>query len=327
MLASCQLDLKFSNVRLHLLIQLPEYKVYGGWPNSGEVDVMEAVGHEQDLFFGTVHTAAYNGMAGTQKGRAISKSKDDFHIFEVDWKEDRIQFAIDGQIYFEYMRGDTFDVWPFDQEFHLIMNVAVGGTWGGAQGVDEASFEGDGQVMEVDWVRVYGHATPQPTNQPTTSPSSPNPGNYCGCSSCSQQVWDTMVTDNDGTYSCGGRITWLQSAQSYSEESACAKVESEFPDLCKCNPFTCDTPTAVPSSAPSKEPTAQPVLTFCGCASCTQHVWDTVATDNGGSYSCGGRITWLQNTQGYSEAGACEKVSDEFPSLCTCNPTSCNFFD
>ena len=125
MLASCQLDLKFSNVRLHLLIQLPEYKVYGGWPNSGEVDVMEAVGHEQDLFFGTVHTAAYNGMAGTQKGRAISKSKDDFHIFEVDWKEDRIQFAIDGQIYFEYMRGDTFDVWPFDQEFHLIMNVAV----------------------------------------------------------------------------------------------------------------------------------------------------------------------------------------------------------
>ena len=105
-------------------------------------------------------------------------------------------------------------------------------------------------------------ATLQPTNQPTTSPSSPNPGNYCGCISCTQQVWDTMATDNDGTYSCGGRITWLQSAQSYSEEGACAKVESEFPDLCKCNPFTCDTPTpmptAPPSSSPSKQPTSLP---------------------------------------------------------------------
>ena len=52
--------------------------------------------------------------------------------------------------------GSGSSVWPFDQEFHLIMNVAVGGTWGDQQGIDTAAFEGEGKVMEVDWICVYG---------------------------------------------------------------------------------------------------------------------------------------------------------------------------
>ena len=153
------------------LWMLPEDKVYGAWPNSGEIDVMESVGHESNLFHQTVHTTTYNGMIGNHKGKRVSRNKDDFHTFEIDWKEDIIQFAVDGQVYFKYYRSGDSNVWPFDQRFHLIMNVAVGGTWGGVNGVDGAAFEGEGQTMEVDWIRVYGDATPSPSKQPTESPS------------------------------------------------------------------------------------------------------------------------------------------------------------
>ena len=79
---------------------------------------MEAVGHEKDRFYGTVHLEAFNGMIGNQKGGVISKSKDDWHVFEVDWQEDVIKFAIDSQVYFEYpTQGDgSSKYWPYDQE-------------------------------------------------------------------------------------------------------------------------------------------------------------------------------------------------------------------
>jgi len=79
---------------------------------------------------------------------------------------DRIQFAIDGQVYMEYPRRGGSNVWPFDQDFYIIMNLAVGGNWGGLGGVDANSFEGNGQTMEVDWVRVYSNP-----NTPGTSPT------------------------------------------------------------------------------------------------------------------------------------------------------------
>ena len=95
-------------------------------------------------------------MIGTQKGSSISLSKDEWHIFEIDWTKDVIRFAVDKQVYFEFQKGDSISVWPFDQEFHVIMNVAVGGNWGGQQGIDSDAFVGFGQVMEIDYVRVYG---------------------------------------------------------------------------------------------------------------------------------------------------------------------------
>ena len=148
---------------------------------------------------------------------------------------------------------------------------------------------------------------------------------YCGCSSCDQHVWDVMATDASGTFSCGSRISWLQNAQGYSESQACTQVASEFPDTCLCNSASC-VATPPPTISPTKKPTAPPVVTYCGCDSCTQNIWDRIATDAGGSYSCGARISWLQSAQGYSEAGACEKVSTEFPnSICgpSCNPSLC----
>lgn len=136
---------------------LPEYWKYGGWPNSGEIDVMEAVGYEDNKFHGTVHTEAYNHAINTQKGGSVSATTADWHVFEIDWQIDKIRFAIDRKVYYEFSPINVNDKkeWPFDQEFHLLFNIAVGGTWGGSQGVDKGAFEGDGQYMEVDWVRAY----------------------------------------------------------------------------------------------------------------------------------------------------------------------------
>ncbi len=131
--------------------------LYGDWPASGEIDIMEHVGYEDDIVHGTVHTEAFNHMIGTQDTGVIPVSVDGWHTYDIIWGEDEIEFIIDGLKYHEFVRKDSaiYKEWPFDQDFHLILNVAVGGSWGGQQGVDEASFEGDGQIMEVDWVRVY----------------------------------------------------------------------------------------------------------------------------------------------------------------------------
>jgi len=138
-------------------------------------------------------------------------------------------------------------------------------------------------------------------------------------------VWDSFATDSAGTFTCGGRINWLKTVQGYDEASACAKVSDEFIDgPCGpvCDPSKCDPPTLEPTQHPS--PT--PVATFCGCDSCTQEVWDSFATDSAGTFTCGGRINWLKTVQGYDEASACTKVSDEFvdgPCGSVCNPLKC----
>jgi len=137
------------------LWMLPDSNIYGGWPNSGEIDIMEFVGYQTDQFYGTVHTAAYNHMIGTEKGSSVEGDETDWHVFEINWEPTRIQFAIDSMIYFEFLQGVASDQWPFDQDFYIIMNVAVGGFWGGSRGIDDAAFHENGQIMEVDWVRVY----------------------------------------------------------------------------------------------------------------------------------------------------------------------------
>ncbi len=134
---------------------LPTDSPYGGWPNSGEIDIMEHVGYNQDTIFGTVHTEKYNGMIGTQVGGQMfnSSSEDTFHTYSIKWAEDKIEWFIDDKKYFEYLNErNGSQAWPFDQAFHLILNVAVGGHWGGAKGVDQNIFP---QAMEVDYVRVY----------------------------------------------------------------------------------------------------------------------------------------------------------------------------
>ena len=125
--------------------------------SSGEIDIMETVGYETEKFFGSVHTESFNHGIGTEKTGGVVASKDDWHIFDIDWQEDCIRFAIDGRIYFEFKPDDVSDYkqWPFNQDFHILLNIAIGGNWGGTTGVSFDSFDGDGQFMEIDYVRVY----------------------------------------------------------------------------------------------------------------------------------------------------------------------------
>ena len=132
---------------------------YGGWPESGEIDIMEHVGYEPDSIYGTIHTKAYNHLNGTQKGGVLytPKSEQQFQTYILDWKEDQMDWYIDGEKYFTFKNDNTDSTaWPFDQKFHMILNLAVGGNWGGRHGIDESIWP---QQMEVDYVRIYQDQT------------------------------------------------------------------------------------------------------------------------------------------------------------------------
>ena len=126
-----------------------------GWPRCGEIDIMENVGFEPDRIHGTVHTDAYNHTKNTQKGAelAVPGVSDGFHLYAIDWTPERIDFFVDTTAYFTF-RKESSDpsVWPFDAKHYLILNVAVGGSWGGLHGIDTLVFP---QRMLVDYVRVY----------------------------------------------------------------------------------------------------------------------------------------------------------------------------
>ena len=135
---------------------LPTYWKYGGWPASGEIDIMEHVGYDPGVVHGTIHTEAYNHMKQTQKEGIIKipDAQDEFHVYAVDWEKDKMDFYVDDRLYHTVTRdpADDYRGWPFDQRFYLIMNIAVGGNWGGAKGVDPDIWP---QRMEIDYVRVY----------------------------------------------------------------------------------------------------------------------------------------------------------------------------
>jgi len=126
-----------------------------GWPECGEIDIMENVGFSADFVHGNVHTKAYNHVMGTNKGTYIYfKDPDaDFHVYAVEWFEDHIDFFVDDELYFSFENeGKGTDTWPFDKPHYLIINAAIGGGWGGQQGVDDDIFP---QEYLIDYVRVY----------------------------------------------------------------------------------------------------------------------------------------------------------------------------
>lgn len=134
---------------------MPTENIYGGWPDCGEIDIMEHVGFAVDSVFSTVHTGSYNHIIGTQVGKSLKLpgAVDNFHIYTLEWDKDEIRSYIDGQLYFSFPNENkTYKEWPFDQKFHLILNLAVGGGLGEIKGVDTECFP---QYYDIDYVRVY----------------------------------------------------------------------------------------------------------------------------------------------------------------------------
>jgi beta-glucanase (GH16 family) len=134
---------------------LPTDYSYGSWPNSGEIDIMEHVGYDVNRIYGTIHTGAFNHTLGTQKGSnmIVSTAYSEFHDYAIEWNEEKILLFVDDKLYYTFNNlHKTSREWPFDKRFHLIMNIAVGGSWGGAQGIDPNLSEA---VMEIEHVRIF----------------------------------------------------------------------------------------------------------------------------------------------------------------------------
>ncbi|HEY1112782.1 MAG TPA: glycoside hydrolase family 16 protein, partial [Chitinophagaceae bacterium] len=125
------------------------------WPDDGEIDIMEHVGWNHGYVHASIHSKAYNHVAGTQKTDTIivPDVSEAFHLYALDWTADSIKVSMDDSTYFRFANeGRGKDAWPFSQPFHLLLNIAVGGNWGAVKGVDESIWP---QKMEVDYVRVY----------------------------------------------------------------------------------------------------------------------------------------------------------------------------
>lgn len=128
-----------------------------GWPKCGELDIMEHVGYEEGVVHGTIHSEAYNHTKNTQKEGKVTVPNvtTEFHLYSMEWTDKEIIFLVDGQQFYIVQRsalGGSESQWPFDQPFFLILNIAVGGNWGGLKGVDDSIWP---QRMEVDYVRIY----------------------------------------------------------------------------------------------------------------------------------------------------------------------------
>jgi len=137
---------------------LPTVSKYGAWPRSGEIDIMEHVGNWPATITASLHTLLNNHRTSKGLGSQTCAHVTDWHVYSIEWTWSSIRAFVDNEQYFEHTRAANaqWDSWPFDEKFFLVLILAVGGEWGAAvKGVDEATFDGAGQVLEVDYVRVY----------------------------------------------------------------------------------------------------------------------------------------------------------------------------
>jgi beta-glucanase (GH16 family) len=126
-----------------------------GWPTCGEIDIMENVGFDPLRIVGSIHTAAYNHTIGTQKTAnvTVANPSADFHVYAMEWYADRIDISVDGQKYFTFRNEGTGSrTWPFDKPQYLLINLAIGGSWGGQKGIDDSRFP---HKYQVDYVRIF----------------------------------------------------------------------------------------------------------------------------------------------------------------------------
>ncbi len=124
-----------------------------GWPACGEIDIMEHVGYDADTIHASTHSVEHNHIKKTQKTNQV-KIEDPYnayHVYSVEYSPEKMTFLLDDKPYYTILRSECKD-WPFDHPHYLILNIAVGGFWGAAKGMDDSIWP---QTMEVDYVRVW----------------------------------------------------------------------------------------------------------------------------------------------------------------------------
>ncbi len=125
------------------------------WPQCGEIDIMEYVGFMPDVIHTTVHTGAYNHRQDTEKGKQTPAKNisQTYNVYAIEWSPEKIDFFFNEEKVFTFANEHKgHDEWPYDEPEYLLLNLAIGGAWGGMQGIDESIFP---QALRVDYVRVY----------------------------------------------------------------------------------------------------------------------------------------------------------------------------
>lgn len=181
---------------------LPTGWAYGGWPRSGEIDIMEHVGFDMGKIHGSLHSLNYNWSSGGNPTgyTMVPDAHTAFHTYSVDWTPEEIRFAVDGQTYFSTARiSRNWEDWPFNQPFHVLLNIAVGGFWGGLQGIDPDIWP---QRMEIDYVRFYdlGQTVPLDTDEDGQANAVDNDDDGDGLDDVEEHLIGTnlLVEDTDG---------------------------------------------------------------------------------------------------------------------------------
>jgi beta-glucanase (GH16 family) len=131
-----------------------------GWPTCGEIDIMEFVGFDPGVVHANVHTRKYNHSVSTGKGDKIliADASESFHIYAIEWNAEKIDFYADNRKYFTFNNEHSgVEAWPYDKNQFIILNLAIGGDWGGQKGIDDSIFP---QRFIVDYVRVYQKSKP-----------------------------------------------------------------------------------------------------------------------------------------------------------------------
>lgn len=135
---------------------MPEASAYGAWPRSGEIDIMEHVGYAPRNIHFAAHSERYNHMRAVQKNFVCNApdAVGAFHTYGLRWTPERLTWLYDGEEKYTLEKEADADwtSWPFDNEFYLILNLAIGGGWGGQEGVDLDALP---LRFEIDYVRVY----------------------------------------------------------------------------------------------------------------------------------------------------------------------------
>ncbi|WNM18083.1 glycoside hydrolase family 16 protein [Flavobacterium capsici] len=123
-----------------------------GWPKCGEIDILEYVGREPQMVYTSLHTENSHGNTINSKKTKIPNIENGFHLYAIDWNKDKIDFFVDNVLVYTFQPNDkTEDVYPFNQPFYFIVNVAVGGNFGGLE-IDDSIFP---QEYLIDYIKVY----------------------------------------------------------------------------------------------------------------------------------------------------------------------------